>query len=493
MIAAPVETKTGAKPGKLFSTADGKNYVVVFVLMCSLFLLWGFCSGLLDNLNKHFQNTLHISKAQSGLVQCAFYMGYFIMALPAGLIARRYGYKGGIIVGLTMAAAGAFWLVHAAAIVTYAAFLLGLFVLASGLACLETIANPYTTVLGPAESGATRINMAQTCNGGGWISGMLIGAYVIFPATLTEANTSNARLYIPYLGIGIAVAVLLVIFLFARVPDLRAEEESLKPIEQRIRAKLSPGQLFAIGVALVIVCTLLYFFISPVLDSVWALAGISEQTLFPAKIGLLAIAYIGAFFLVSKNWDLFRRKHFTMGVAAQFLYVAAQTGIFSFFINYAVANLASLGDRHAGYLQAGAFALFASGRLVGSAVVGFTKPHKALAAYAVINTVMMIIAMKCGGWAGVVGLMASFFFMSIMFPTIFALGIRGLGEHTKFGSSLLVMSIVGGAIMTPFMGRISDKGDMKDGFVIPLACFVFIAIYGAIWQKLEAKDSRSVV
>src|SRR5580698_2260675 len=184
MITSPVETKAQAGgSGKLFSTADGKNYALVFLLVCSLFLLWGFCSGLLDNLNKHFQNTLHITKAQSGLVQCAFYMGYFIMALPAGAIARKFGYKGGILVGLTLAAAGAFWFVHATAIDTYGAFLLGLFVLASGLACLETIANPYTTVLGPAESGATRINMAQTCNGLGWICGMLIGASIILSAT----------------------------------------------------------------------------------------------------------------------------------------------------------------------------------------------------------------------------------------------------------------------------------------------------------------------
>jgi FHS family L-fucose permease-like MFS transporter len=493
MITSPVGTKSRAGgSGKLFSTADGKNYALVFLLVCSLFLLWGFCSGLLDNLNKHFQNTLHITKAQSGLVQCAFYMGYFIMALPAGLIARRFGYKGGILVGLTLAAAGAFWFVHATAIDTYGAFLLGLFVLASGLACLETIANPYTTVLGPAESGATRINMAQTCNGLGWICGMLIGASIILSAT-TEVNTSNARLYIPYLGIGIAVAVLLGIFIFARVPDLRAEDESQKSMEQRSRVRLRPGQLAAIAVSLVVVCVLLYFFIAPVLDSVWAIAGFNDGSLFSAKLGLLAVTYIGAFFLVSKNWDLFRRKHFTMGVAAQFLYVAAQTGIFSFFVNYAVANLANLSDRHAGYLQTAAFALFASGRLVGSAVVGVTKPHKALMVYSVINTVMMILAMSCGGWVGVAGIMASFFFMSIMFPTIFALGIRGLGEHTKFASSLLVMSIVGGAIIAPFMGQIADKRGMRDGFVIPLICFAVIAIYGAVWQKLENRDSEAGV
>ncbi|MGH7940500.1 MAG: sugar MFS transporter [Limisphaerales bacterium] len=487
MITSSAETKPAPAPGKLFSTADGKSHALVFLVMCSLFLLWGFCSGLLDNLNKHFQNTLHISKGQSGLVQCAFYMGYFIMALPAGLIARRFGYKGGILSGLTIAAAGAFWFVHATAIDTYGAFLLGLFVLASGLACLETIANPYTTLLGPPASGATRINMAQTCNGLGWIAGMFIGAHIILSAT-TEVNTSNSRLYIPYLGIGIAVAVLLVIFILARVPDLRAEDDSVRPVERRTGARLGSGQFVAIGATLVVVCILFYFFILPVLDSAWAVLNINQWALSPAKFSLIAAAYAASFFLVSKNWDLFRRKHFTMGVAAQFLYVAAQTGIFSFFINYAVANLSNLSDRYAGNLQTGAFALFALGRLVGSAVVGVAKPHKALAVYALINAVLMILAMARGGWAGVVGIMASFFFMSIMFPTIFALAIRGLGDHTKFASSLLVMSVVGGAIMTPFMGHIADKSGMRVGFVIPLVCFVVIAVYGAIWKRLEATD-----
>lgn len=424
MIAPAPAPSLQSKNIALFRTADGKNHIFTFLLTCSLFLLWGTCSGLLDNLNKHFQNSLHLSKFESGFVQNAFYMGYFLMALPAGIIARRFGYKGGIVFGLTLAAAGAFWFVHATAIDTYAAFLLGLFVLASGLACLETIANPYTTVLGPPESGATRINMAQTCNGIGWISGMFIGAHVILSAT-TQVNTSNAQLYIPYLGIGVAVTLLLVIFIFAKIPDLRAAEE------------------------------------------------------FKAEAQGVAVK------------PIYRRSHFTLGVVAQFLYVAAQTGIFSFFINYTVANISHLSDRSAGNLQTIAFALFAAGRLMGSVVVSLAKPYKALTLYAVINTVMMVLAMTSGGWAGVFSLMASFFFMSIMFPTIFALSIRGLGEHTKLGSSLLVMSIVGGAIMTPIMGLIADKGGMKVGFIIPLACFVFIAFYAANWVKLEAKDANA--
>jgi MFS transporter, FHS family, L-fucose permease len=416
---------SSTKPVGLFRCVNGKNYLFTFLLVSSLFLLWGFCSGLLDNLNKHFQNSLQLSKFQSGFVQNAFYMGYFLMALPAGMVARRFGYKGGIIVGLTLAAVGAFWFVPATSINTYWAFLLGLFVLASGLACLETIANPYTTVLGSSEGGATRINVAQTCNGLGWISGMFIGAHIILSAT-KEVNTSNERLYVPYLGIGIAVTVLLMIFIFANIPDLRAVEEYKNEVAGNVTK------------------------------------------------------------------PIFKRSHFTLGVVSQFLYVAAQTGIFSFFINYAVANVSNLSDQAAGNLQTLAFGLFAGGRLIGSVVVGFTKPHKALAVYAVINTIMMILAMAGSGWFGVVAVMVSFFFMSIMFPTIFALSIRGLGDHTKLGSSILVMSIVGGAIMTPLMGYIADKGGMKIGFVIPLICFAVIAAYGTLWRKLETKDCETL-
>ncbi|MGD0744393.1 MAG: L-fucose:H+ symporter permease [Verrucomicrobiota bacterium] len=419
----PENPRTAASgKARLFVLKDGRNMVITFLLVTSLFLLWGFCSGLLDNLNKHFQNSLQLSKFQSGFVQNAFYMGYFLMALPAGMAARRFGYKGGIILGLTLAAAGAFWFIPATNINAYWAFLLGLFILASGLACLETIANPYTTVLGPPESGATRINVAQTCNGVGWISGMFIGTHIILSAT-KEVNTSNAKLYIPYLGIGIAVAILLVVFIFAKVPDLRATEEYKAEAEGKATK------------------------------------------------------------------SIFKRSHFTVGVVSQFLYVAAQTGIFGFFINYAVANINNLSDQGAGNLQTLAFVLFAGGRLVGSAVVGLTKPHKALAVYAIVNTIMMVLAMAGGGWAGVVAVMASFFFMSIMFPTIFALSIRGLGDHTKLGSSVLVMSIVGGAIASPFMGRIADVYSMRVGMAVPMICFVVVALYGMFWQKLEAKDT----
>jgi FHS family L-fucose permease-like MFS transporter len=355
------------------------------------------------------------------------------------------------------------------------------------MTCLETIANPYTTVLGLAESGATRINIAQTLNGAGWILGPIVGGQFVFSGG--EGANANAGLRTPYMGIGLFVALLFVIFAFSKVPDLRAEDESRKSTSQKIALRPSAGQFAAIGVTLAVVCGLLYFFIAPILQLIWTLLHLNQELFQPTKYGLLFAAYIAAFILVSKNWDMFRRKHFTLGIAAQFLYVAAQTGIFSFFVNYVLENDPGVTKKQASFwLGAIGFALFAFGRLCGSAVISQSKPHCVLAAYAAINVVLSGVAMG-GGKLGLYALFGTFFFMSVMFPTIFALGIRGLGDYTKLGSSLIVMSIVGGAIAAPFMGHIADVHSMRLGFVVPLVCFACIALYGAAWQKLEAKDS----
>jgi len=424
MITPAQTTKSsGTTGGGLFRTADGKNLFVTFALVTTLFLLWGFCNGMIDILNKHFQNTLHINKFQSGFVQFANYIAYFLMAIPAGMIARKFGYKGGIIYGLVLIAAGAFWFIPATSIGTYWAFLTGLFILAAGMTCLETIANPYTTVLGATEHGATRINMAQSCNGIGWILGPIVGGHFVFSGGTTA--DANAGLYIPYLGVGIVVAVLIVVFAMAYVPDLHAEEEVKTEAEGK------------------------------------------------------------------GTKPLWQRWHFTFGVAAQFLYVAAQTGIFSFFINYVVENDHTVTEQKASYwLGAIGFVLFLAGRVCGSAVISQFKPQRVLTTYAILCAVLTAMAMG-GGQLGLIGIFGTFFFMSIMFPTIFALGIRGLGEHTKLASSLIVMSIVGGAIAPPLMGYIADRTSMRVGFAVPLICFGFIALYGMIWQKLENKDREA--
>ena len=427
--------------GKMFRSKDGHSYAITFVLATTLFLLWGVCNGMIDVLNKHFQNTLNVSKAQSALVQFSNYMGYFFMALPAGWLARRFGYKGGILVGLALIAAGAFWFIPATNIGTYWAFLVGLFILATGLTCLETVANPYTTVLGPPEMAAARINIAQSCNGVGWILGPLLGGHFVLSAT-GQANRSNDTLYLPYLLVGMLVLLLFLAFLFAKVPDVAAASE-----DDGAGASLA---------------------------SIW------------------------------------KRKHFVAGVAAQFLYVAAQTGIFSFFINYVVVDLPAIGPAAAELLPSnwtfvqdgvyritergasallggGGFGLFLAGRIIGSVGLRIWRPQRMLAAYAALNIVLMAAVIGKLGWVSVGALFASFFFMSIMFPTIFALGIKGLGPQTKKASAFIVMAIVGGAVVPMLMGFIADRLSMRVGFVVPLICFAGIAAYGASWQRLCAK------
>jgi MFS transporter, FHS family, L-fucose permease len=207
------------------------------------------------------------------------------------------------------------------------------------------------------------------------------------------------------------------------------------------------------------------------------------------KIILLVGAYVLSFVVVSRNWDMFRRKHFTLGIAAQFLYVAAQTGIFSFCVNYVLENDPGVTRLQASQWLGGiGFVLFMVGRMCGSAVISQFKPHRVLAAYSAISVGLVAVTMG-GGKTGMYAMFASFFFMSIGFPTIFALGIRGLGEHTKLGSSLMVMSIVGGAIAAPFMGHIADLHSMRTGFVVPLVCFVGVVLYGLSWARLSRQDS----
>lgn len=485
--ASPSTTTTvPSSKGGLFRTADGRNLVVPFALITSLFLLWGFCNGMIDILNKHFQDTLRINKEQSGLVQAANYLAYFLMAIPAGLIAKKFGYKGGILVGLFLIAAGAFWFIPAVNIGTYWAFLFGLFVIAAGMTCLETIANPYATVLGPPEGGPTRINIAQTTNGLGWILGPIVGGYFVFSGA--EGANANAGLTTPYIGIGVFVVLLLVVFAVSSIPDLHAEDESRAAAAGNNRTKSTSVQQAGIAIVLAVICGLLYFFIVPIMQLMWTLLQMNQALFQPAKYGLLVIAYAAAFLVVSRNWDLFRRKHFTMGVATQFLYVAAQTGIFSFCVNYVLENDPGVTRLQASRWLGGiGFVLFMVGRMFGSAVINKFKPERVLALYSVMNVLLIAVAMG-GGKVGMVAMFASFFFMSIGFPTIFALGIRGLGEHTKFGSSLIVMSIVGGAIAPPFMGHIADLHSMRVGFVVPLICFVFIALYGFMWPRLCRLD-----
>jgi len=434
-VSAPASrAPQGDKNASLFRTASGRHYFVPFLLVTGLFFMWGFAHSLLDVLNKHFQNTLHLNKAQSAFVQSSMYFGYFVMALPAGVILRRLGYKGAVIFGLAAFAVGAFWFAPAVNINAYWAFLAGIFVIAMGLTCLETAANPYVTLLGPPETAASRINLAQTFNGLAWIVGPYVGGEVLFNPD-KMAHVGNDGLKHIYVTLGIVVTVIAVAFLFAKLPEAAKEEEAA-------------GDL-------------------PV-----------------------AAANEGA--------SLFSRKHFVGAIVAQFAYVAAQTGIFAFFINYTVdASKAwcepgtHWSDGQAAKLFSGAFALFAGGRFLGSFVMRKLKAESVLRLYAGANVVLMAVVLADIRYVSLGAVCVSFFFMSIMFPTIFSLGVHNLGEKAKSASSFIIMAIVGGAIVTPAMGRIADIWSMRAGFVVPLVGFLVIFAYAFLWRRLAGESVRN--
>lgn len=420
----------------LIKSHDGSSYLVPFVLVTSLFLLWGFAHGLLDVLNKHFQNILHVTKAQSGFVQFSLYIGYLVMAVPAGLIMKRFGYKRGIILGLSLFAAGAFLFIPAARLEAFWPFLIALFIIACGLTCLETAANPYSTVLGPKESAAQRINFSQSFNGLGWILGPLIGGLLIFGASEEPGAGKFDSLLTPYVLIGSVVIAVAVAFVFTPLPEIR--EEITDEHEENPPLRL-----------------------------------------------------------------LFRHPYFMLAVAAQFLYVAAQTGVNSFFINYVTEEVPDVQNPVVGIMQHlgsfgeifmpknpeqaaslilafGGMGLFWIGRLSGSLMLKYVKPSRLLALYGAINTLLILFVVLGLGVASVIALFSTYFFMSVMFPTIFALGIKDLGTLTKKGSSFLVMAVAGGAFCPPLMGIIADNYTMAIGFIIPMCCFAFIAWFGMV-------------
>jgi MFS transporter, FHS family, L-fucose permease len=399
-----------------------QGFLIPFILVTSLFFLWGFAHGCLDVLNKHFQELLNMSKAKSAFVQFVFYGGYFFMALPAGILMQKVGYKRGIIFGLLLFAAGAFLMLPATLIQTFGSFLFCLFVIACGLTCLETAANPYTTVLGPPQFGERRINFSQSFNGLGWVVGPLVGGMLIFSNNGNVSGNKFASIALPYMLIG--TLVLIVAVLFWRVVFPPVKEES-----QTYEKEASGGSLK----------------------------------------------------------DLLKYPHFVFAVIAQFLYVAAQTGVNSFFINYVTEEIPSVTNQQAAQiLGIGGFGLFWLGRFTGSTLfMRIVRPNRLLAFYALVNVITMSLVVGGLGWISVIALFSTYFFMSVMFPTIFALGIKGLGPLTKKASSLLVMSIVGGAIIPVIMGRIADVSTMALGFIVPLVCFAFIVYYGLNGYKVR--------
>jgi len=402
----------------------GKSYLFPFLLISSLYLLWGCAHGMLDVLNKHFQGCFDMTKAESGFVQFSTYIAYFLMGIPAGLLLNKVGYKRGIFTGLMLFALGAFAFVPAAYANSPVPFLIALFVLACGLCIIETGAHPYATILGPPEAAAQRINVAAAFNGVGWIVGPLIGGTLIFGAEAGDAM-ATAR---PYILVGSIVLLVAVTLFFVRLPEIVPPADEVATTRKRTDADTIP------------------------IISIW------------------------------------KRRSFVIAVVAQFCYVAAQTGIFSFFINYVMELYPSLTSLQASrMLGLGGMGLFFIGRLTSSLFMKWMKAEKLLLLFALLASICMVLVIMSMGMLSLIALCASMYFMSMMFPTIFALGVHGLGAQTKRASSYIVMGVGGGAVSPILMGLLGES-NMALGFFVPLMCFLVILFYG--WQEVKTRRLR---
>jgi FHS family L-fucose permease-like MFS transporter len=413
------------------------SFLFAFILVTSLFFLWAFLHNTNPILIPHLKKACQLTDTQSSFIDLAVYFGYFLVAIPAGLVMHKYGYKKGIILGLCLYALGALLFIPAASSRTFGLFLAALFILAAGATFLETVANPFITILGPKETSAQRLNFAQSFNGVGAFVAPIIGGMFILSGvehtseelnqmaadgTLTTYLQSEAdTVKIPYLVIAAIVVLVTIGFLFTKLPDVKEA------------------------------------------DAADAHTGFSLKVL--------------------------RHSHTKWAVIAQFFYVGAQVGVGSFFIRYS-KQVMDLPEKQAAYWW-GYIAMvgFMAGRFIGTFLMKYIKPQTLLLIYALINICLLLIALNTGGNVSVYAIMAVPFFMSIMFPTIFALGIKELGGETKMASSLIVMSIVGGALAPVLMGMISDStGSMQKAYVIPLLCFLFVAYYG--WRGYKIKRAH---
>jgi MFS transporter, FHS family, L-fucose permease len=405
-----------------------RGFVVPFILITSLFFLWGIAHGMLDTLNKHFQDMLHMSKAQSGMIQFSVYTAYFGMALPAGYFMKQFGYKKGIILGLSLFSTGAFLIAATTSFESFWIFLVCLFIMGCGLATLETAANPYTTKLGPKESAERRINFSQSFNGLAWVIGPLIGLFIYSNNSGIKGEKLSSMI-LPYSVIGGTVLLVALLFVFTKLPEIKDEGTFIENDKDNS----------------------------------------SEGT------------------LISK--PLIEQRHFVLGVIAQFCYVAAQTGVFSYLINFVtdVNQHPHFNVAYGPYFLSIGFALFMIGRMSGSFLMRIFKPTRLLAVYALMCCLLLPVVSIGAGWISLIALYGVFFFMSVMFPTIFALGIKDLGPKTKKASSFIVMSIVGGAIFPPVMGLIADKFNMSVGFFAPIPLFAFILYYSINGYKVKSE------
>jgi FHS family L-fucose permease-like MFS transporter len=423
---------------RLFSAGN----ILPFVLVTALFLLWGIPSNMNDILIKQFMKSFEMTRLKAGLIQSAFYMGYFVLSMPAALLMRKYGYKAGLVTGLFLYSTGTLLFWPAALIRQYGLFLLALFVIASGAAFLETGANSFIALLGDPRTSERRLNFSQAFNPLGAVTGVFVGTVFIFSGVELSPQQVNAmksagrydaylqtetmRVVIPYLVLGTVVFIWALLILRTKFPKI-AEEADL---------------------------------------------GGSRRH--------------------GKIRDLFRYPHFVKGVIAQFFYVGAQVGTWSYYIQY-IQDYTRQPEKVAGYLLTGSLVAFGVGRFTATYLMKFFQPSRLMGIYGCINVTLVGVGVLFPGWIGVWAVFLTSFFMSLMFPTIFALGIKELGPNTKLGGSMIIMAIIGGAVATPIMGLLFQMThSMAVAMVVPLVCYTFITYYAFSGSKVRLPEMAEV-
>lgn len=417
-----------------------RTYLVPFLLVTSLFFLWGFARAILDVLNKHFQNTLDVDITQSAMIQVVTYLGYFLMAIPAGMFINRFGYRKGVVFGLSLFAAGAFLFIPSAQMGTLNAFLICLFIIACGLAFLETSANPYVTQLGPEETSTSRLNLSQSFNGmGSFLAPLIVGGFLFG----SEAEGQEANIALPYLIMGIVVVVIAVIFSLVKLPEIKAVSE----------VNEEASQLTADAPAT------------------------SQKDKVKGRSNFVTLLH---------------NPMFMLGLLALLCYEIGEISINSYFVNF-TTDMGWISSSTASYILSLALVVFMVGRFIGSALMLAMRAETMLLLCASGSVVCMSVVLCTGAfaqqgaasWVGtlsLVFLIANYLFESIMFPTIFSLALSGLGAQTKTASSLLMMTPVGGCGFL-LVAWLADATTPVTPFVIPLLAFLVVWIYA--WRKLR--------
>jgi FHS family L-fucose permease-like MFS transporter len=398
-----------------------KKYLVTMIFVTSLFMLWGIAITMGDVLNKHFQNVLSVSKSESGLVQFSIFGAYAVMGIPAGLFMKRFGYKNGVFLGLFLYALGAFLFVPAANSESFTFFRGALFILACGLATLETVAHPFVASLGDQRTSDQRINFAQSFNGLGAVLGPLLGGFFILRAGQDYSHELDSVKFL-YIAIGSVITVIGVSFAFVKVPPISDPHDSS-----------------------------------------------------------IDIASTGA---VAPKKKLFQHSHFVWAAIAQFFNVAAQGGTWAYFINYSVEINPGMSDERGAYFFSLSMVAMMAGRFLSTFLMRFIAPNKLLSIYALANIVLCIIIAQSWGTVSFVSLIMLNFFFSIMFPTIFSLGLKDMGKYTQQASSYIVMGVVGGALFPPIMGIVANKS-IAAAYYLPIICYAVIFVYGYTLYKVR--------